>query len=175
MRTADATQQSLPYEAPHVAMRGELRDYEALRRFITAGNATLTVRSSSTGTRYTYKFKLPREAHTPGPKPVFVYLLTGANNDSDYAFLGTLFQDAVGPWYVYRHSPKSRVSQTTASVQGVKWLAMHLYKDGAAKLFTRAQFWHEGRCGRCGRKLTVPESISSGFGPECVQLIGGAA
>jgi len=26
---------------------------------------------------------------------------------------------------------------------------------------------HEGRCGRCNRKLTVPESIENGLGPEC--------
>ena len=25
---------------------------------------------------------------------------------------------------------------------------------------------HEGRCGRCGRALTVPESVASGIGPE---------
>jgi len=24
------------------------------------------------------------------------------------------------------------------------------------------------RCGRCGRVLTVPESVESGFGPECI-------
>jgi hypothetical protein len=30
--------------------------------------------------------------------------------------------------------------------------------------------WHEGSCARCGKKLTVPESIESGFGPECVKL-----
>ena len=27
---------------------------------------------------------------------------------------------------------------------------------------------HAGRCGRCGRKLTVPTSIESGFGPDCL-------
>jgi hypothetical protein len=34
------------------------------------------------------------------------------------------------------------------------------------------EIWHEGRCGRCGRKLTVPESIHNGYGPECIHLIG---
>ena len=34
------------------------------------------------------------------------------------------------------------------------------------------EFWHEGRCARCSRRLTVPESISSGFGPECIKLVG---
>lgn len=34
------------------------------------------------------------------------------------------------------------------------------------------QFWHEGRCARCGRRLTVPDSIATGFGPECAAAIG---
>jgi hypothetical protein len=33
---------------------------------------------------------------------------------------------------------------------------------------------HEGKCGRCGRTLTVPESIDRGIGPECAGKIGGA-
>ena len=36
---------------------------------------------------------------------------------------------------------------------------------------TKADGWHEGRCGRCGRKLTVPESIEAGYGPECINLV----
>ena len=27
--------------------------------------------------------------------------------------------------------------------------------------------YHEGKCCRCGRTLTTPESIKKGIGPEC--------
>ena len=30
---------------------------------------------------------------------------------------------------------------------------------------------HEGRCGRCNRKLTTPDSIDSCFGPECIKFV----
>jgi hypothetical protein len=33
------------------------------------------------------------------------------------------------------------------------------------------EFFHEGRCGKCGRKLTTPESVTAGFGPECIKTI----
>ena len=36
----------------------------------------------------------------------------------------------------------------------------------------RFEFRHEGRCGRCGRALTVPESIDTGFGPHCAAEMG---
>ncbi len=29
------------------------------------------------------------------------------------------------------------------------------------------EVWHEGCCGKCGRKLTDAESIARGIGPEC--------
>jgi len=37
------------------------------------------------------------------------------------------------------------------------------------------EFWHEGRCGKCARRLTVPESIANGIGPECLKNLGGLA
>lgn len=34
------------------------------------------------------------------------------------------------------------------------------------------EFWHEGCCGRCGRRLTVPASIELGHGHNCAHLLG---
>jgi hypothetical protein len=34
------------------------------------------------------------------------------------------------------------------------------------------EFWHEGRCAACARRLTVPQSIATGFGPECAARLG---
>ena len=34
------------------------------------------------------------------------------------------------------------------------------------------EFWHEGRCAACARRLTVPNSIATGFGPECADRLG---
>lgn len=34
------------------------------------------------------------------------------------------------------------------------------------------EFWHEGRCAACARRLTVPQSIVTGFGPDCATRLG---
>lgn len=34
------------------------------------------------------------------------------------------------------------------------------------------EFWHEGRCAACARRLTVPNSIATGFGPDCADRLG---
>jgi hypothetical protein len=45
------------------------------------------------------------------------------------------------------------------------WRTLH----GSGNFPDGFEFWHEGRCAQCGKRLTVPESIQSGFGPECVK------
>jgi hypothetical protein len=134
-----------------------------IREFMTAGNATLTIRSKLTSTRFTFKLvKSPDDGRST--QVIFVKLLNGSDNEESFRFMGTLFPNQAS-FYVYRHSVKSSISPTAASVRALSYfmraitLAKELPKD--------LEVWHEGRCGRCGRKLTVPESIKTGLGPEC--------
>ena len=150
----------------HASMSGPLRTVEAIRRYIEGGNGVLTVRSRKSGTRFTFRTKRPKleEVAEGRGRPIWVSLLSGPSNVDDYAFLGTLWPSANG--FTYRHSPKSRTSESAPSVRALKWIAHGLNVEPDAFL-QQAEFWHEGRCGRCGRRLTVPESIELGFGPEC--------
>jgi hypothetical protein len=150
-------------------LRGQLTDYVGLVKFISAGNAILTVKSRKSGERLTFKFSRPKdEAATGRVKPIFVALLSGPNNDSDYQFLGTIFPEASN--FTYKVSAKSRVSYTAPSQEFVRWFVKQLNMS-PENIFARAEIWHEGRCGRCGRRLTVPESVESGFGPECINHV----
>ena len=142
---------------------GQLKTGEAIRQFIFAGNATFTVRSKKTGTRYTFKATRP-DTTTEGKRPTWIKLLNGAQNETDYTFLGTVWGETS---LTYNHSTKSRVRLDAPSVIALRWVLRALDK-GDDKLFDQCEVWHEGRCGRCGRKLTVPTSIESGFGPECI-------
>jgi hypothetical protein len=154
----------------------------AVRQYIEAGAATLTIVSARTQTRYTFKFKRP-DAKPGEPlhaRPVWVSLLSGPDNESNYSFLGTCFPDVpkgdpvpVGTPFRYRHSHKSKVTGDAPSVRALTWFLTVLYAAGTVPttLLAQAECWHEGRCGRCGRALTVPASIASGFGPECIQHV----
>lgn len=128
-------------------------------RFITGGNAIFTIRNEKTGNRYTYKVTKPKY-----PIPWYwIYVLNGSDNESNYIFLGSFtLKDG------YRHSPKSYVTQDAKSVIVIDW---YIRKLLAQKLPPEVVTYHEGKCARCGRKLTVPESISSGFGPECITRV----
>ncbi len=150
--------------------RGRLASMSDVMRFVKAGNATLTIVSKKTGVRFTYKLQRPAEDHNYSTRkqPIFVRLLNKSDNSSEdsYAFLGTIWLEAQG--LVYRHSPKSRTTRLAPSVKAIEWFAKEL---NGTDLLNLCEVWHEGRCGRCGRKLTVPESINNGFGPECINHV----
>lgn len=128
--------------------------------FILAGNATFTVLNTNTGNRFTFKVVQPDD---DDHKPHFVRVLTGADNERDYTFLGTIFQGRN-----YHHGKRSPIRPESQSARVFLWAWP---KIASHTLPGQIKIYHEGRCGRCGRKLTVPQSIQSGFGPECVKHV----
>ena len=141
---------------------------EAAKRFMLGGNATVTIRSKASGVRFTYKLRLAPDDGRPQPKglPTFVSLMNGPDNESQYQFLGTIFPGDEN----FSHGRKSRIGIDAPSSKAFAWTWGHLRQG---RLPEQVEVWHEARCGRCGRKLTVPESIESGFGPECITKVGG--
>lgn len=125
--------------------------------FALAGNATFTVTSVATGNRFTFKVRKPSET-----APHFVSVLTGSDNENSFTFLGTIFDKAK-----FVHGRKSNISPEAPSAKAFSWLWRNV-----KNLPTSVKVHHEGKCCRCGRKLTVPESIESGIGPECAGKAG---
>jgi hypothetical protein len=140
--------------------RRPIRDVEAVRAFAFAGNARFTLVSERTATRFTYQLKRPREDGSRERFPFFVKVLTGPCNTEDYGFAGTVWSDArdrIAP------SARAKIGGGAPSIVALRWFLSRL----ALGDISGVEFWHEGRCGRCGRTLTVPDSIERGIGPEC--------
>ena len=122
---------------------------EALK-FILGGNARFTLRSVATGVRYTYRVRSSKDGRV-----YFVRLLT---NDGHYTYLGMLKNGR------FTLTEKSK-TKDSPPIRAFTWTYDHLLRD---QLLPSLEIWHDGHCGRCGRSLTVPASIASGFGPECI-------
>ena len=140
---------------------GQLRTAAEVKRFVLAGHATVTLRSKKTGTRYTYAINQPKEGRGDKPAPHFVKVMYGPNNEDDYTFMGTLFEGGT----VYRHGRKSKLPEGDVREQAFWYVWRRVCFNNVIP--DDVEVWHEGRCCRCGRKLTVPASIASGIGPEC--------
>jgi hypothetical protein len=132
-------------------------------KFFIGGNATFTV-DNGAGVHYTFKIRQPRGEN----KPYFVSLLSGPNNESDYTYLG-VFCAVTGD---VRLTRASKMNDNSTPIKVVRWALKHVYGDRL--LPDGYAIHHEGKCGCCGRTLTVPESIKRGIGPECWSRIMGA-
>lgn len=157
---------NLDEEAPVASPPGRLDGLPALFAFILAGNARFTLVSPKTGQRFTYRV---RAAQQEGDRRFFVSVLTGADNESSYTYLGTVFPPKPGAERGdFGHGRKSTIGKGAPSAKAFAWF-WSLIQAGANP---PCEVWHCGKCGRCGRALTVPESIASGIGPECAKKVG---
>jgi hypothetical protein len=135
----------------------QITDAQRAKAFALAGKSIFTLVSKKSGERMTFKVRASKPER-PGPSH-FVSILDHADGTGSYSYLG--FVDRGGQFV---HGRKSIHDATNPKSQTARWLFAKLALD---QLPDTCEFWHEGRCGRCGRRLTVPASIETGLGPEC--------
>ena len=151
-------------EAPATPARGPVTE-----SFLTAGHAIFTV-ANPTGERYTFKVtRKDPEAGSQYTQPIFfAALLTGPDNTRDYTYMGIFKPVSLRRDCMLKLTAKSKYTQDSKPVKVFCWVTEQI--NLRKPLPDGYTLHHEGRCARCGRTLTVPESIESGFGPECIKF-----
>lgn len=140
-----------------------MTDADTIRTFLTAGVATFTLESHKTRAHLTFQVQL-----TPQGNAWFVRVLTGPDNTADYSYMGLMTEDSQGRLGV-RETAKTRISKGSTSFQAMQWLLGRL--NAGRGIAPEAELHHMGRCARCNRELTHPESIKTGLGPECAKRV----
>lgn len=135
---------------------------QQIREFILAGNALFTLKSLRTDAHYTFKVErrmridvaTGKQVAVSPPSWIVKVLFRPANDDArNYRYIGAINSNK----YFARAT-----NDPQPSAIGFQWCWEHLDRCGE-----RFEFNHSGRCGRCGRLLTTPESVAAGIGPEC--------
>ena len=122
--------------------------------YVQGGRGKFTIVSQKTGTRFTFKESQPDNGL------IFVKLLTGSCNQSDFRYIGY-----IKPKSIILNAGRKGLPDAPG-FKALNWVMRQLAKG---KMPEGLEFWHSGSCGRCGRELTVPESIATGLGPICAQ------
>ena len=133
-----------------ITMTGHPIKHSDALSFILAGKAIVTFLNTQSENRFTFKVKKAKDGDF-----YFVSLLTSPET---YQYIGTVSNGT------FRLGKKSKVSGDAQSVKVFDYV-MRKIKSNTLPSFI--EVWHEGRC---GRSLTVPSSIESGLGPECIKL-----
>jgi len=156
-------------DSPTTTERPHFESAADVAAFVTSGKAVFTVESVKTGKRFTYRVAKPFDKETGkvdhDATIAFAAALTGPDNTRDYSYFGNVRLSPNGNRYDYGR--KAKIGQDAASVLAFAWFWQTVI--AGQRLPDTLKVYHEGRCGRCGRALTVPASIRSGIGPECAK------
>lgn len=123
-------------------------------KFMFSGKSVVTFLNTQTSNRFTYKIKQAKDSNL-----FFVSVLTGPDQ---YTYIGTCIQGN------FKHGKKSPISENAQSVKVFTYMLKNLINDSVSDFL---EVWHEGFCGKCGKRLTVPTSILSGIGPDCIKKL----
>lgn len=126
-------------------------------------NGRYTAKNRVTGQHRTFEIKTQAADAKFAPGERIVSLLTGPNNEADYTAFGFATDHGIAIW-------KSKRGQggTKSEWEWYGEVLWSLALDSAFSPFAdRYEFLLEGRCLRCNRVLTTPESVLSGIGPVC--------
>lgn len=121
-----------------------------LKEFILSGKAVFTLYSQKSSKHITFKVKA---------KGAFMHWVSYLTSNGVYEYLGTITDQgftstrATRPQLTYGYRFKA-----------FDWFWKHMV---AGQMPKDATVHHEGMCGACGRPLTDPVSIKTGYGPDC--------
>jgi len=134
------------------------------KEFLTAGSAVFTVENGPH--HLTYRVQVPERARSYANQMCFLAIMSGSDNEADYSYIGRFF------------SRDGQLKATNASKFDDDSLTFRIAQNILDIIYGRKQakrgtdIRHSGKCGRCGRTLTEPESLDSGIGPECKKRQG---
>jgi len=131
-----------------------ITDSKQALKFIFAGKSVVTFVNSKTGNRFTFKVKQAKDSNL-----FFISVLT---NPDQYTYIGTCVEGN------YKHGKKSNINSDAQSVKVFEFMIKRLVTNSLPDFL---EVWHEGFCGKCGKRLTVPNSILSGIGPDCIKKL----
>ena len=130
-------------------------------QFIKAGKALFTVVHDIVGYKYTYSVIRA----TNGEKVYDIWYVNSLykiqKNNWKYVYIGTIFGESF-----------RRTTNSVAINRGENFdLFAHIIDkiNEGKPLPNFIKVYHANQCGRCGRMLTVPSSVKSGFGPVCIK------
>ena len=143
-----------------------MKNIQLSKDFFLGGKATFTVQNSETGQHRTYKIR--KSNPTPQyPNPAwFIKQMTGTDNESHYSYIGMLNTTTGG----ITLTRASKFAEGSDVVKSARWVMCRVILG--LQIPDQMEIRHSGKCGRCGRLLTTPESLDRGIGPECWEKMG---
>ena len=148
------------------------------KQFVLAGRSIFTVELADDyrlkhNLKPHYTFRVDHKAANGKWKEAwFVKYLTGSDNTRDYSYVGTLDVEHGKVWT----SAKSKLQDNSLILKLLNRTLEVIWNGDISPMIDKGfRLHHEGRCGKCARLLTTPESVERGIGPECWSNLNGGS
>ena len=121
---------------------------------IRTHNGCVTMTNPETGQHRTVKIRTQKDDAKFAPGERIISILSGPCNETDFRGFGFVKKDGrVAVWSRHRGTALEKIAR--------------MIEDPSRFHARGIEFQVEGRCIKCNRKLTDPESIRLGIGPVC--------
>lgn len=141
-------------------------------QFMTAGKAEFVLHS--TKTNQDFKFSLTRQEsrdqgkESENNEKKYIYFLNYLHgHEKTYAGVVWFKQDTGE--FMFSTGKNGQMSPKDLEIRSLIFVMNKLYREETVQYL---DVFHVGKCGKCGKKLTTPESILTGLGPTCSKNSG---
>jgi hypothetical protein len=146
---------------PNIPGRNHKLNADEFRSFVFQGKAAFTLENKETGNYVVYRIQSKkRKRNQPEERRLFdVYVRALGDGWRGNRYIGQVDRKTGILKTTYGSDPNS-VGIRTFNWLINKWKRLDQFED-------KMNMYHMGICCKCGRDLTVPESIENGIGPQC--------
>ena len=138
--------------------------------FMLAGCSEFIMKSGKTGHKLRYKLdkKLSTQMKNSDGSlgGDYIYWLNTAESNGTFVYAGVLFFDNKTKQFKFGKGARGNLNYNDVRVKSILYVLNRLYKGETS---VNVEIYHVGKCGRCGKRLTDPESIERGLGPMCAK------
>lgn len=152
------------YNAIEKSPDGRIEQSKALQ-FILAGKSEFILHS--TKTNEDFKFQIVKKDSTNSKYKYVYFLNVISGHEKIYA--GHLFFNEDTRMFEFNQGKKGKVAANELNIRSLLFVLNKLIR---CEHVGNLEVFHVGKCGKCGKKLTTPESILTGLGPTCSENLG---
>lgn len=130
-----------------------------IESYVFQNKSTVTIRSKKSGEHFTYNIVKDKYADY-----YRIYLLVGEDNERSFRYIGLYYRDR-REYYLpglYREYNQP----VPLSIKVIRYVLQNI-----DNLPDTIEIYHSCKCALCGRKLTTPASLRTGFGPKCIKYV----
>lgn len=133
--------------------------------YMLAGKSEFTLHSTKVNKDFYYK--LTKKAKLDNNEE-YIYFLN-IKQGSEWVYAGVVWYDNKDNTFKFAKGAKGTLDNNNLNVKSLLFVLNKLYRKEEVQ---HCLVFHSGKCGVCGKKLTTPESILTGLGPQCAKRVG---